>query len=239
MDVADKVESSQVEAVDVEEKPHHRADLINHGFSTDLEELPKGYYTSAYFLGTMFAVGVCIMSGLRGFSLIVPVLGRVNADIGPSANITWVAPFIHALSSRGTYLVGRLSDIFGRRWFFVAGSGLGLIGSIIASTAHSVPQVIVGEALIGLAAAPAYSFTFTLGELVPMKYCFAANSVIYVFTYPVSGFGPVISNAVILHAKASWRWIYYILIILNAISMICWILFYHPPYVSYETWQYE
>ncbi|OCK82684.1 hypothetical protein K432DRAFT_380231, partial [Lepidopterella palustris CBS 459.81] len=95
-----------------------------------------------------------------------------------------------------------------------------LIRSIVAAIAESVSQLIVGEALIGLTAAPTYSFPFTLGELVPMQYRFAANSVIYIFTYPVSGFGPVSFNQLILHTKAGWRWIYYILITLNGISML-------------------
>jgi len=35
-------------------------------------------------------------------------------------------------------LVGRLSDIFGRRWFFILGNFFALIGCIICATAQSV-----------------------------------------------------------------------------------------------------
>jgi MFS family permease len=32
-------------------------------------------------------------------------------------------------------IVGRLTDIFGRRWFFIIGSSIALLGSIVCATA--------------------------------------------------------------------------------------------------------
>lgn len=55
------------------------------------------------------------MAATGGYALIAPLLGDINADIGPSANITWVA-LAYLLTQSVTFLiVGRLSDIFGRR----------------------------------------------------------------------------------------------------------------------------
>lgn len=39
-------------------------------------------------------------------------------------------------------LVGRLSDIFGRRYFFVGGQLIGITGSIVCAKATSVPMLI-------------------------------------------------------------------------------------------------
>jgi MFS family permease len=39
----------------------------------------------------------------------------------------------------GLLLVGRLSDIFGRRWFFIGGTILGAIGAAVAGTAKTIP----------------------------------------------------------------------------------------------------
>jgi MFS family permease len=35
----------------------------------------------------------------------------------------------------GFMVVGRLTDIFGRRWFFIIGSSIALVGSIVCATA--------------------------------------------------------------------------------------------------------
>jgi len=43
-----------------------------HGFTANLDTLPKGYYTSSYFLGTMCATGFGLMAGVGGFALAAP-----------------------------------------------------------------------------------------------------------------------------------------------------------------------
>lgn len=39
-------------------------------------------------------------------------------------------------------VVGRLSDIFGRRWFFIGGQIIGVLGCIVCAKATSVPMLI-------------------------------------------------------------------------------------------------
>lgn len=55
------------------------------------------------------------MGGIGGFGLIAPVVTQINADIGPSPNINWV-PLVNICGGAVFFLmVGKLSDIFGRR----------------------------------------------------------------------------------------------------------------------------
>lgn len=65
-------------------------------------------------------------------------------------------------------MVGQLSDIFGRRWFFIFGSSVALIGSIIGAFAKDVNTLIVAELFIGIAVAFQQSFFWVVAELVPM-----------------------------------------------------------------------
>lgn len=81
-------------------------------------------------------------------------------------------------------LVGRLSDVFGRRWFFIIGSAIGMVGSIVAATAHGVPQVIAGETLIGIAAGFQLSFFWAVSEIVPMNRRFLATSGVFLWSVP-------------------------------------------------------
>jgi MFS family permease len=129
----------------------------------------------------------------------------------------------------GLTLVGRLSDIFGRRWFFIVGTAIGGLGAIVAATAKTVPVLIGGQVLIGLSASTGYSYAFIIGELVPVRYRFIFNSIIFVFSLPTAGFGAAISTAFILHTAAGWRWTYYLLIILNFSTTVLYAVFYHPP----------
>lgn len=49
------------------EKPVHDDDAL-HSFQTDEDSLPKGYYRSSFFIGTMFATGF----GLRVVLEVLP-----------------------------------------------------------------------------------------------------------------------------------------------------------------------
>ncbi|RDW72199.1 MFS general substrate transporter-28 [Coleophoma crateriformis] len=200
-----------------------------HGFQAEESSLPKGYYRSSFFIGTMFATGLGLAAGVGGFALAAPNLGVINADIGPDANLAWVALVYTLTLAVGLLLVGRLSDLFGRRWFFICGSILALIGNIVAATAQSIPALIGATTLIGLAASTQLSFSFVSNELVPMKYRFLTNAWLYLWTVPISGLGPAISKAFILRTSSGWRWCYYLMIILNALSGLLYFCFYHPP----------
>jgi len=141
----------------------------------------------------------------------------------------WVS-LVWVLTVALTYaLVGRLSDILGRRWFFLGGNILGLIGAIISGTAHRISVLIGGSALLGIAGAVQLSFPIVLGELVPTKHRPYANAAMWACGLPFTAFGPVIARAFVLDTKYSWRWCYYLDIILNGITVLLYFFFYHPP----------
>lgn len=50
-------------------KPHalDSSDEEAIGFETDLDSLPKGYYTSRFFIGSMLATGIGLWAGVSAF----------------------------------------------------------------------------------------------------------------------------------------------------------------------------
>lgn len=127
-------------------------------------------------------------------------------------------------------IIGRVTDIFGRRWVFVGGAFLGIVGSIVCATAQSVNAMIGGMTIIGIAAATQLSYYYVMGELVPMKYRLHGNAFCYFLTIPGSGLAPLISQAFLkYHPSVGWRGGYYVLIGVNTVSFLCWFFFYHPP----------
>lgn len=62
-----------------------------------------------------------------------------------------------------------------------------------------------------------------------MKYRYLANGWLYIWTLPISGFAPAISKAFILYTEQGWRWCYWLMLILNAVSGALYFLFYFPP----------
>ncbi|KAF2015910.1 siderophore iron transporter [Aaosphaeria arxii CBS 175.79] len=201
-----------------------------HGFEVDYAALPKGYYTSRFFVGTFFATGLAIICGTGAFGFAAPILGVINADIGPDDRYVWISLVYNAVLAVFLSPVGRLSDIFGRRYFFVGGAIVAIIGSIVCATAQDITTLIGGNVLLAAATATQLSFHFVIGELVPMKHRYVAIGIIYAFTYSSSGMGPAISASFIAHyPSVGWRGVYWLLLALNSAAFICWTAFYFPP----------
>ncbi|KAL4861631.1 fungal trichothecene efflux pump [Aspergillus spectabilis] len=199
------------------------------GYVAELDEVGLDYFCSRYFLGTFLASGLSVTGGLCAFGLIAPILHVINEDLGPSASNVWVSYVYNAALAVCFAVVGRLSDLFGRRYFFVGGSLLALLGNIVCATATRIDVLIGGNVLMGVASSAQISYCYVLGELVPVKYRYLATSALYLFALP-SVFGPAISYSFLeLNPQHGWRYAYYLQIGINAVSTVLWLVFYFPP----------
>jgi hypothetical protein len=112
------------------------------GFETDLDHLPKNYYYSPFFVGSMLATGFSLMCGVGAFGYAAPLLSIINAELGPNKNFIWVSLIYNVTLSVCLVLVGKLSDVFGRRYFFIGGQLIAVIGCIVCAKSTSVPMLI-------------------------------------------------------------------------------------------------
>lgn len=199
------------------------------GRKGELFEAGREYFLSKNYIGSLTAIGLAGMAGIGAFSLIAPILTAVNESIGPDSNIVWVSLASNLAQAVMLTMTGRLSDMFGRRYFQIAGTALALIGCIIGATSKTVNVLIGANVLIGLGSATQVSFPYLISELVPMKYRYFASSYIYALLIPVSGVAPVVATSLVANAPGGWRSCYYILIAINVLALLCWAAFYHPP----------
>jgi MFS family permease len=67
---------------------------------------------------------------------------------------------------------GRLSDLFGRRYFFIAGAVTLIVGSIVSATGQSITQMIAGGAIFGAGSGfLEMSFGAVQVGLIPFQRC--------------------------------------------------------------------
>ncbi|CAK7198490.1 hypothetical protein SEUCBS139899_001151 [Sporothrix eucalyptigena] len=215
----------------------YRAELDNGDITVEalggtVDDLPAGYYRSFNFIGTITALCFGQISCYFGFVMPANILTIINEDIGPNPNYVWTALIWNLTQAVAFVLVGRLSDLLGRRWFFILGNAIGLVGSIIACVAPNIPVLIVGSAFIGIGAGVQLSFSMVIGELIPNKYRGFGISCIFVSALPLTAFGPVIIRSMVLHTAAGWRWSFYINVMVLTIVVALFYFCYHPP--TYE-----
>lgn len=103
-------------------------------------------------------------------------------------------------------VVGRLSDIVGRRYFMIGGQLISVIGSIICAEAQSINVVVAGTVLAGIAGTIQTLYPLLVQELLPNKYRSWGLAAVCLAVFPTLGGGPVIARLFVERTTLSWRY---------------------------------
>lgn len=155
---------------------------------------------------------------------------------------TWLITAYLLASIAVMPIAGKLSDQFGRKWFFISGVSVFLIGSLFCSLAQDMNQLIIFRVIQGLGAGIGITLVFTaVGDIFPpaerprWQGIFAS---VYGFASIVgpllggwlSDQGPLLGN--IVTETTRWRWIFLINIPLGVIALVALIVYYPLSQVS-------
>lgn len=110
-----------------------------------------------------------VFLGALDISIAGPALAAIATDIRIPENQLSLIFTLYILSNlAGLPLLGRLSDITGRRLVFRMGLGIFILGSIITGSAEVSIQLFVGRSLQGLGAAGIFPVaTAVIGDIFP------------------------------------------------------------------------
>ncbi len=117
---------------------------------------------------TMAGVMLALFFASLDQTIVGTALPRIITDLGGFAHYTWVAT-AYIISSTVTLLIaGKLSDMYGRKWFLVGGIAVFIVGSILCGTSQTMNQLIGFRALQGIGAGAIMGMAFiTVGDLFP------------------------------------------------------------------------
>lgn len=150
---------------------------------------------------------------------------RIIADLGGMDLYTWTITIYMLTSTIATVLVGKLSDIYGRKPFILAGILFFIVGAFMSGLANDVYQFITYRGIQGVGAGIIMATAFTsVGDLFPprergkwtglMTAVFGFSSVI----------GPTLGGWII--DNMAWHWVFWIFLPLGIIAFIMiWTLF--------------
>jgi EmrB/QacA subfamily drug resistance transporter len=106
--------------------------------------------------GRLISILIGVMLGMLLAALDQTIVGtalpRVVADLGGLDHYAWVVTAYLLASTVTVPIYGKLSDIYGRRVFFIGGMVLFLIGSALAGTSQNMNQLIIYRFIQGLGA---------------------------------------------------------------------------------------
>lgn len=105
-------------------------------------------------------------------TLLIPstTLSHINAELGPDPNYTWITVSWTLGASVIVSVGGRLSDIFGRRYFMLFGASISIIGTLVGANATSINMMIASGILFGIGSGFQEMCYAIIQEMLPNKY---------------------------------------------------------------------
>lgn len=173
-------------------------------------------------LGCSFA-----LAGSQIVPLLYLTLGTTIALDLEATNITiWILTTIIVAMGSLSPFVGPLTDLFGRKEFFLAGLICSVIGGILCAATPNVAGFLAGQILLGFGAVTQELLSIAIvAEIVPTAKRSLYAALILCTIVPWSP-GTFYANLI---AGASWRWIGCTLSIWNTITFVIVAYFYRPP----------
>jgi EmrB/QacA subfamily drug resistance transporter len=150
-------------------------------------------------------------------TIVGTAMPRIIADLGGLDHYAWVATAYLLTSTAAVPIFGKLSDIYGRKWFYVGGMIFFLAASALCGLSQSMGQLIVFRGVQGIAGGILTANAFAIiGDLFPP----AERGKWQGVTSSVFGLSSVVGPWLggWLTDGPGWRWVFYVNIPLGLLA---------------------
>ncbi len=142
-------------------------------------------------------------------TVVSTAMPTVVAHLGGLEQYSWVFSAYLLTSTASVPLWGRLSDLYGRRFIYMAAIALFLIGSALAGVSQTMIQLILFRALQGLGAGGLIPLALTIiGEIYTLSERTRMQAVFSSVWGVSSIVGPLVGG--FITDAISWRWVFYL-----------------------------
>ncbi len=169
----------------------------------------RTYIKGTQLLIVMVSVLLGILLAALDQTIVGPALPKIVGDLQGLDRYSWVVTIYLLTSTISVPIIGKLSDMYGRKWLYMAGIGVFLIGSALSGISGDMNQLIIFRGLQGLGAGFIAACAFAIiADLIPpadrgkwqgvFGSVFGLSSVV----------GPTLGG--FITDNYSWHWIFYI-----------------------------
>jgi len=168
-------------------------------------------------------------------TIVATAIRTIGDDLHGLSLQAWVTTAYLITATIATPLYGKLSDIYGRKPFYMLAITLFVIGSLLSATSTSMYQLAIFRGLQGLGAGGLMSLAVTiLGDLMPPRQR-AKYQAIFLAVFGVSSvLGPVIggffAGTSSFLGLTGWRWVFMVNVPIGAVGLfVIWRVLHLPP----------
>ena len=152
-------------------------------------------------------------------TVVATALPRIAADLGGFDQFAWVFSAYMLASTTSIPIMGKLSDIYGRKWVLAGGVVLFLIGSALCGSSQDMMQLIVSRGVQGLGAGSIIANSYAVvGDVFPPAQRGKWTWIVMAVFGVAIGLGPLAGGYLTDHF--SWRWIFFINLPLGFIALM-------------------
>jgi EmrB/QacA subfamily drug resistance transporter len=146
-------------------------------------------------------------------------LPKIVAELNSFERYAWVITAYLLASTAMIPIIGKLGDIYGRKWFIVSGIVVFLVGSALCGAAWGMNELILFRGIQGLGAGMIFSNVFTsVADIFPDPANRARYQGVFSAVFALSSVvGPTLGGWIT--DNLDWRWIFYVNVPLGIFSL--------------------
>jgi EmrB/QacA subfamily drug resistance transporter len=159
-------------------------------------------------------------------TVVSTAMGTIVAQLGGLDKFVWVTSAYMVTEMAGMPIFGKLSDMYGRKRFFIFGLVVFLLGSVLCGTAQNIVQLAIYRAIQGVGGGALVPIAFTIiFDVVPPQQAGKFSGMFGAVFGMSSIIGPLLGSYITDHL--SWRWVFYINLPIGIVAFFLVALFYH------------
>lgn len=161
----------------------------------------------AVFAGLLIGMFVAAISQ----TIVSPALPIIVAELGGMAHYSWLATSAMLASAVVVPVVGKLSDLYGRRPFYIAGLVLFMVGAVLSGLAQDFWWLVGARVLQGLGMGTLMPLSqVIIGDLIPPRQRGKYQGLMGAVFGVCSVAGPLAGGLITDHL--GWRWLFFVTI---------------------------
>ncbi len=179
------------------------------------------------FIGLMIGMLVASVSQ----TIVGPAMPRIVADLGGIDHYSWVATAAMLTSAVSVPIMGKLSDLYGRRMFYIGGLSVFMIGSVVSGLSVNFWMLIAGRAIQGLGMGTIMPLSQTIiGDIIPPRQRGKYQGFMGAVFGVTSVAGPLAGG--LITDNLGWRWNFFSTLPLGVIALFFVVRFLHVSHVE-------
>jgi len=162
-------------------------------------------------------------------TIVATAMGNIVGELGGLDKFVWVTSAYMVAEMAGMPIFGKLSDMYGRKRFFVFGLLVFMAGSALCGTANSIVELAIYRAVQGIGGGALVPIAFTIMfDAVPLSMRGKLGGLFGAVFGMSSIFGPLLGAYITDHI--AWEWVFYINLPLGVIACVMIAFFYRESH---------